>query len=119
LTERLATLAGEDFLTAAFRTVTLAGAFLFAAFAASARISAHRFLVAATIAALPALLSLRLGFGASAVFGSSAAFFDAAHLFRCAAAIARLPAALILRLGFAAALGADAAPNWRSISAIF
>ena len=73
LTRAFVTFAGEDFLTAPFRTVTLAGAFLPAPFAASARFSAHRFLVAATIAALPALLSLRLAFGAFGVFGDSAA----------------------------------------------
>ena len=65
-------------LGAASRTATTAAAFFAAfagadfavlwdiAFAASARFSAHRFLVAATIAALPALLSRRLALGGQA-----------------------------------------------------
>jgi len=48
---------------AAFRAGFLAPAFI--AFPASARFSAHRFFVAAMMAALPARLSLRLGFGAA------------------------------------------------------
>ena len=61
--------------------------------------AAHRFLSAATIAALPAALSLRF-----ALFGAGAACvalppLRAAHLFFCAAAIALRPAALILRRG--------------------
>jgi hypothetical protein len=43
-------------------------------------IAAHRFFVAATIAALPALLSLRLGAASGA--DGSVAFFDSAHRFR-------------------------------------
>ena len=70
--------------------------------AASARFAAQRFFSAATIAALPAALSLRFGFaGASSVLAS-----EAAHRFRCPAAIALRPAALILRRECFAARGA-------------
>ena len=75
-----------------FRVVFL----LTCGFAASALLAAHRFLRAATIAALPALLSLRLGFGGSGVI-SSDCVFDAAHRFLCASAIRARPAALIPR----------------------
>jgi hypothetical protein len=73
-----AAFAGTDF--AFFVAVFLATGFLLAAcsaFAASARFSAHLLLVAATIAALPALLSLRLAFGASGVFHKGAQRSDA------------------------------------------
>ncbi|HEY1219366.1 MAG: hypothetical protein ABSE42_05205 [Bryobacteraceae bacterium] len=62
--------------------------------AASARLAAQRFLVAAMMARLPAAESFRFGFGAT---GAASCFLDSAHLFRCAAAIAALPALLILR----------------------
>jgi len=58
------------FLTATFfRAPVLAATacVVFVAPADSARFSAQRFFVAATIAALPARLSFRLGFGASGV----------------------------------------------------
>jgi hypothetical protein len=67
-------------------------------FFAAAFLSAQRFFIAATIAALPAALSVPLGFD---VFfsGAMTSAFAAAHLLRCPAAIARRPAALIFRLG--------------------
>jgi hypothetical protein len=66
------------------------------AFAASARFSAHRFLVAAMIAFRPAAESLRFGLGTA-----SDAFLEAAHLLRCASPIRARAAALIFRrLGF-------------------
>src|ERR1035437_9644443 len=87
---------------AVFREV-FTGTFLAAgvcwALAASALPLAQRFFVAATIAALPAALSLRFGFATSGATGDGGPgdFFDAAHLFRCASAMAFLPAALIFR----------------------
>jgi hypothetical protein len=69
--------------------------FFFGCVAAAAFLAAHRFFRAATIAALPAALSLRFGFDPTAVLDSP---FDAAHRFRCASAIALRPAALSLRL---------------------
>src|ERR1700683_2731931 len=73
-------------------------------FFAAARLAAHIFLVAATISALPAALSLRFflvpGFG---VGGADALGSDlplaAAHLLRWASAMALRPAALIFRRG--------------------
>ena len=61
-----------------------------------ARFAAHRFFVAAMIAALPAALNLRLGFAGAS--GSEPAL-ACAHLFLCAAAIFLRAAALIFRLG--------------------
>jgi hypothetical protein len=63
--------------------------------AASARFSSRRFLVVATIAALPARPSFRFGFDLATA--AQAAFLDSAHLFRCDSAILARPAALILR----------------------
>src|SRR5581483_225297 len=77
-------------------------------FAASAFFAAQRFLRAATMAALPALLSFLLGL---ADFGAAAADcpFEAAHRLRCASAIACRPAADIVRrflfVGSVAAVG--------------
>src|SRR5262249_50825498 len=72
-----------------------------------ARFSAHRFFSAATIAALPAALSFRLGLVAGAA--GTEAPLAAAHLLRCASAIRFRPAGLIVeRLvdwGAAAAVG--------------
>jgi hypothetical protein len=79
-------------LTAAFFWVVF---FAGCGVAASARFNAHRRLVAATIAALPARLSFRLGLGAASAPNGSATFFDAAHLFRCASAMRARAAALI------------------------
>jgi hypothetical protein len=59
-------------------------------------IAAHRFFVAATIAARPALLSFRLGLGAASGADGSVAVFDSAHRFRCASPMRFLAAALIL-----------------------
>ena len=125
---------GAGFLGAAFRTAIVSVTFfavfagadfvvvLDVAFAASARFSPP-FLVAAIIAALPALLSLRFAFRVPGGAGGSAAFFDAAHRLLCASAIAFLPAALILRLGFFSpvrrAPSTGVAPIWRLMSAIF
>jgi hypothetical protein len=91
--------AGAAFFGVAFLPAAFLAAFFGAAFAPSAaRFNAQRFLVAATIAALPARLSFRFGFGASDVAGVGlTAFFEAAHLARCAAAILARPAALIFR----------------------
>src|SRR5258708_3511092 len=91
---------------AVFTAAFLVAVFLVAAcssFAASARFNAHRFWVAATIAALPALLSFRFGFDSSGIGGAGdlADFFDAAHLLRCASAIRARPAALMSCFGFA------------------
>jgi hypothetical protein len=108
-----------DFFGAVFWTATLVAAFLtvfFAAFAGAvfnaafltpaflaatgfglavaAFFAAHRFFKAATIAALPALLSLRLGFGASGVAGAGGA--DSPRIFahrRCWASFIRFRAA--------------------------
>src|SRR5262245_42352266 len=62
---------------------------------AAAFLAAHRFFSAATIAALPTALSLRLPFEAAAA-GVVAAFAPA-HLFRCPAAVRLRAAALICR----------------------
>jgi hypothetical protein len=106
-----------DFLTADFfRGVFFDGLTGDDSFAASARLSAHRFFSAATIAALPTLLSFRFGFPASGPTGSAAVsgcFRDSAHLFRCASAIRRRTAADIFRLvgfGSALAVGAEVVP---------
>ena len=135
---------GADFFTAAFLAgalffTTFAGAFFTTAFltapffvaagfglAVAAFFAAHRFFKAATIAALPALLSLRLGLGASSGVAGSDCFFAEAHRFRWASAIRARPAALILCLGFASVVGAFAGaevpfernPNWLRIAAI-
>ena len=45
-------------------------------------IAAHRFFVAAMIAALPAALNLRLALGEATGVDGPAAFFDSAHRFR-------------------------------------
>ena len=66
------------------------------AFAATALFNAHRFLLAAMIAFLPAADSFRLGFGASGLDLDDSPFI-LAHLSRCAAAMWARPAALILR----------------------
>jgi hypothetical protein len=90
--------AGDSFL---FAEVFFAGAFC------ALWIASHRFFVAATIAALPALLSFRLGLGAASGPDGSVAFLEAAHRFRCASPIRFLAAALIFRrLGVA---GSDVA----------
>jgi hypothetical protein len=102
-------------VTAAFlQTVFLAGC----AFAASARFSAHRFLVAAMIAALPAALSFRFGLAGSSVAGAGG--WDSPRILahrRCWASFIRLRAAaenfLRLRVG---ASGMAAA--WRRPSSI-
>src|ERR1019366_5128571 len=72
-----------------------------AVFTPAAFFAAHLFFKVATIAALPALLSLRLGLGAPSGAEGSDCFFAAAHRFRWASAIRARPAALILCLGFA------------------
>jgi len=64
-------------------------------FAASALLAAHRFLSAATMAALPASLSFLLGF--DVVVTGSDLPLDAAHRLRWASAIAFRPEALIFR----------------------
>ena len=104
----------------------LAGAFLVGveAFAASARFSAQRLLVASLIAFLPAALSFRFclaGLGATSDDAGSASPLILAHLAFCAAAILRRPAALIFLLR---AEVPDSAPgsalppfsSWRSSS---
>ena len=80
--------AGDSFL--------FAGAVFDAGFSAW-WIAAQRFFVAATIAALPALLSLRLGLGAANGAGGSVAFWDSAHRFRWASPMRFRAAALIFR----------------------
>jgi hypothetical protein len=75
-------------------------------FAAPAFFRAHRFFAAATIAALPAGLSFRLGFVGAL---GSTFFLDSAHRFRCASAIRARPAALIFRRFRFGASGVDAA----------
>ena len=67
-------------------------------FLAAARCAAQRFFVAATIAALPAALSFRFGFGAAGASGAVSPLAKA-HLFLCPAAIFLRAAALILRCG--------------------
>ena len=72
---------------------------------AAAFFAAHRFFKAATIAALPAALSLRFGFEGSGVAGcdgDSVVPLIAAHRFCCPRAIRRRAAAEILRFGGAA-----------------
>jgi hypothetical protein len=63
-----------DFLATTFFPAAFFGAAFFAAagfdLAASAFFAAHRFFKAATIAALPALLSLRFGFNVAGAGGS-------------------------------------------------
>src|ERR1019366_5487364 len=100
------------FFTAAFLATTfftaafLATTFFTAAFlattgfdlAASALFNAHRFFVAATIAALLALLNLRFGFGVAGA-GGSAPPLIAAHRFFCASAMWRRAAALRFLVG--------------------
>jgi hypothetical protein len=90
--------------------------YVFAASFVAARFVAHIFLVAAMIAARPAALSLRFGFGAGAVFFVTAAPFAFAALaalafFRFAARIA-LAAAESFRfaLGAVAGAGGSASP---------
>jgi hypothetical protein len=73
-------------------------AFFFAAPDSFARYAAQRFFVAAAIAALPAALSLRIGFGAAGA-SEAASPLAVAHLFLCPAAIFFRAAALILRRG--------------------
>jgi hypothetical protein len=83
---------------AAFRagdSFVLGGAFF--ADLADSWIAAHRFFVAATIAARPALLSFRLGLGAASGADSSVAFLDSAQRFPCASAMRFRAAALIFR----------------------
>jgi hypothetical protein len=65
-------------------------------FFAAARYAAQRFFVAAAIAALPAALSFRFGFGAAGASGATSPL-AAAHPFLCPAAIFLRAAALILR----------------------
>jgi len=81
-----AALRAEDNLGAAF--FATAGAIFFAA----AFFSRHRFFKAATIAALPALLSLRFGSGVAGAGGSDSPLI-LAHLAFCAIAILRRDAA--------------------------
>jgi hypothetical protein len=73
-------------------------------FFAAARFAAHIFLVAAMIAALPAALSLRLGFGVAAGAGAVVAFaaFAALAFFRFATSAAFV-AADSFRFAFGAA----------------
>jgi hypothetical protein len=74
----LAALAGAlfaAFLTAFFGVVVFAAAF-------AALTAAQRFLTAAMIFRLPAELSFRLGFGASAGTDGADSFFAAAHRLR-------------------------------------
>ena len=88
----------EAFTGAFFATVFLAAGVcwaLAAAFAA-AFFAAHRFFKAATIAALPAALSIRFGLGASGATGAEV-FLDSAHRFRWASPMRFRAAALILR----------------------
>ena len=59
--------------------------------------AAHRFLSAATMAALPAALSLRFAFFGALCGAAAPSFLTAAHLLRCVSAIALRPAALIVR----------------------
>jgi hypothetical protein len=81
-------------------------------FAASARFSAHRFLVAAMIALRPAAESLRFGLGT----GSDASL-ETAHLLRCASAMRARAAALIFRrLGFGDSGTAEDPPGPTDIS---
>jgi hypothetical protein len=77
-------------------------------FFAAALFAAHIFLVAAMIAALPAALSFRFGFGDAFEVGVAVGVADAwgsglpfiaAHLLRWASAMALRPAALIFRRG--------------------
>ncbi len=77
--------------------------------AAAAFFAAQRFFNAATIAALPAALSFRLGLEAFGVLASGCPL-EAAHRFRCAAAIALRPAALIFRRAGVAAVAAALVP---------
>jgi len=106
------------FLTVAF---LLAGA-AFWGFEASARCSAQRFLVAATIAALPAADSLRLGLDDSGVAGGSVSDSPRifAHLAFCADAILRRAAAEILRflVGASAVVPGSMGPPERIASAL-
>jgi hypothetical protein len=90
LSRRYAAFLTIDFLRADFL------AFIGCGLPAEARLTAHRFFNAATIAALPAALSLRLRL-ATAGLGGWANFLVAAHLFCCAAAIRFRAATLILR----------------------
>jgi hypothetical protein len=84
----VATFTGTAFFTAVFLAT------LGAAFTAAAFFAAHRFFNAATIAALPAALSLRSGFDGSGVTG---AVEDAAHRLRWASLMRFRAAALIGR----------------------
>ena len=87
---------------------------------AAARFVAHRFFNAATIAALPAALSLRFGLAAPATGSDGAdSCLASGHRFRWASAIRARPAALILRLRFVGAPGAAVSVGvpvsiWRS-----
>jgi len=94
---RAALRAGDIFFFAAFTEGAFTAAFLTTTFFAAAFFAAHRFFKAATMFALPALLSFRLALGAGAGVDGAATLFDSAHRFRCASAIALLPAALIFR----------------------
>jgi hypothetical protein len=85
-------------------------------FLAAALFAAHIFFVAAMIAALPAALSFRFGFGAAfeveVAVGVADAWgaglpFIAAHLLRWASAMALRPAALTFRRGGFAGTGAE------------
>jgi len=85
------------------------------AFAVAAFLSAQRFLRAATIAFLPAVLSFRFGLGAFVTDGDPDWPLDSAHRFRCASAMRFRAAALIFRrlpIGTAgAALGSVGPPS--------
>src|ERR1017187_3695995 len=109
--------------TRAFLATFLAGAcWGLAAFFAAARFAAQRFFKAATIAALPAALSFRFGFGASGATGDdrSDSFLDSAHRFRWASPMRFRAAALIFRRlpfgpsGVAAVAVGEPVSIWRS-----
>jgi hypothetical protein len=83
------------FFTAAFST---AGFFATTGTAAAAAFfAAQRFLSAATIAALPAALSLRCGFAVPVLDGDPGWPLDSAQRFRCASPMRFRTAALIFR----------------------
>ena len=83
--------AGDSF----FFAIAFFSAGFFACFAAWN--ASHLFFVAATIAALPAALILRFGFGVSFSDGDSDWPFDSAHRFRWASLMRFRAAALIFR----------------------
>src|ERR1035437_4021751 len=112
----------EAFTGAFFAAVFLAGGcWALAAVFAAALFAAQRFFNAATIAALPAALSLRFGLVASGATGDdgSDSFLDSAHRFRWASPMRFRAAALIFRLRFVGAPGAAVSVGvlvsiWRS-----